>query len=477
MKNYWLLFAVIGLISCGEKEAEMPADYKISGEILNYDGDEILLFHTAEKPDTIKLNEDGSFDDNFGLSEPGKIPFQLGRDVGYYYVEPGDSLHIKMDMNSFPSSLDYIGSNPEGANFLKEILVKEYEISKSYNPREAFLLSEEDFLGLVDSLLYIRNKILDNWKEKAPKSLIEERELVQQYKWALAIQQFERGMQWVKGNDSLTVSDEFLKTLEAVPLENEKALDIREYQQYVETNIQEQMMSENDSLYDLDFEDYYTLQMETTASMLSDPAVKDFFVTSVMKDMVDFEGASDLGEMMSKYESIVSDEKLKTEVRAAYAEWDHLRSGKPAPDFSYKNLEGEEVALSDFKDKVVYVDVWATWCGPCLGQLPHLEELEEEMAGNDVVFISVSVDESYEDWETMVTEDEMKGVQLITGTGWKSGITEDYKISGIPRFILVDREGNIVSASAPRPSSGEEIRKMIREALNQKDALAVVQDN
>jgi thiol-disulfide isomerase/thioredoxin len=130
----------------------------------------------------------------------------------------------------------------------------------------------------------------------------------------------------------------------------------------------------------------------------------------------------------------------------------------PALDFRFPDAEGNEVALSDFKDRVVYIDVWATWCGPCKQELPHLKKLEKELHHNpNVVFLSVAVDASkdIEKWKTFVEREELKGVQLFAGDRAKRELMDPYKITGIPRFILVGKDGNIVSPDAPRPSSQE----------------------
>tara|TARA_B100001059_G_C17691769_1_gene505341 strand:- start:492 stop:842 length:351 start_codon:yes stop_codon:yes gene_type:complete len=103
--------------------------------------------------------------------------------------------------------------------------------------------------------------------------------------------------------------------------------------------------------------------------------------------------------------------------------------------------------------RMVYVDVWATWCGPCKAEIPYLQTLEHDYSGKDVVFLSVSVDRVKEDWLEMVKEKELGGVQLWAD-GW-SQITMDYAIFGIPRFMLFSADGKVISNNAPRPSDPE----------------------
>ena len=135
--------------------------------------------------------------------------------------------------------------------------------------------------------------------------------------------------------------------------------------------------------------------------------------------------------------------------------------GEAAIDFTYPDKDGGDVSLSDFVGSVVYIDVWATWCGPCRAEMPFLHELESEYSDKNVTFIGVSVDEekNRQAWLDMMVDKDMKGVQLFAD-GW-SQITKDYAINGIPRFMLFDTEGNVASLDASRPSSDD-----IRPALD-----------
>lgn len=132
-------------------------------------------------------------------------------------------------------------------------------------------------------------------------------------------------------------------------------------------------------------------------------------------------------------------------------------NGSASPSFAYENTEGKVVKLEDFKGKYVYVDVWATWCGPCRAEIPHLKKTEEAYHGKNIEFVSISVDvmKDKEKWKKFVAEKELGGVQVLADKDWKSDFVTGYKINGIPRFILIGPEGKIVNADAPRPSSPE----------------------
>ena len=143
------------------------------------------------------------------------------------------------------------------------------------------------------------------------------------------------------------------------------------------------------------------------------------------------------------------------------------KPGEDAFEISYPDKDSTIINLSDFVGNVVYVDVWATWCGPCRMEIPHLVELEHEYEGKDVAFIGVSVDvlEDKQAWLDMMEEKNMAGVQLITG-GWKCQMTDDYAITSIPRFMLFDKEGKVANLDAPRPSS-DEIRPLLDSLLGE----------
>ena len=119
--------------------------------------------------------------------------------------------------------------------------------------------------------------------------------------------------------------------------------------------------------------------------------------------------------------------------------------GEDPIDFtSPADREGTDVSLSDFVGSVVVDDVWATWRGPCVAEIPFLKQVEEDYgAENMSLSLGVSVDNDTLAWETMMDEKEMHGVHVITG-GWSTPVYGRlYAINGTPRFVLFDAEGKV----------------------------------
>ena len=147
--------------------------------------------------------------------------------------------------------------------------------------------------------------------------------------------------------------------------------------------------------------------------------------------------------------------------------------GQPSPSFDdYMNIDGSTTSLSDLKGKYVYVDVWATWCGPCKAEIPSLKKVEATYHDKNIAFVSMSIDDdrshggswekAEENWRAMVADKELKGIQIFAPKGWQSEFVTGFEIRGIPRFILIGPDGNIIDASAPRPSS-ESLIKLFDE--------------
>lgn len=142
-----------------------------------------------------------------------------------------------------------------------------------------------------------------------------------------------------------------------------------------------------------------------------------------------------------------------------------MAQGEPCPDFSFADNKGGKVSLADLKGKIVYIDLWATWCGPCKGEMPALLEMEKKFEGKDIYFVSISVDSNnnIDLWKKTIDKMGLKGIQLHLGEQWDWLKTFMPSSISVPRFIILDREGRIVDAHAPRPSDKAATEKL--EAL------------
>jgi peroxiredoxin len=130
--------------------------------------------------------------------------------------------------------------------------------------------------------------------------------------------------------------------------------------------------------------------------------------------------------------------------------------GEPMLDFTQNNVEGQPVRFADFKGKYVFVDFWASWCGPCRAENPNVLKAYNQYKDQNFTVIGVSLDDKKENWVKAIEKDNMPWAQVSDLKGWKNEVSTYYGIMGIPSSLLVDPQGKIIA------------RNLRGEALNQK---------
>ena len=166
--------------------------------------------------------------------------------------------------------------------------------------------------------------------------------------------------------------------------------------------------------------------------------------------------ADDMQAYFDAFNGISTDEDNNKVIAETFAKVQKVSAGQPSPKFeNFENHAGGTTSLDDLKGKYTYIDVWATWCGPCIAEIPSLKKVEEQFHGKNIQFLSLSIDDAkdHDKWVKMVTDDELGGIQLLGDNAWETQFVQDYLINGIPHFILLDPELNIVKYNAPRPSN------------------------
>ncbi|MDQ1771349.1 redoxin domain-containing protein [Labilibaculum sp. A4] len=135
--------------------------------------------------------------------------------------------------------------------------------------------------------------------------------------------------------------------------------------------------------------------------------------------------------------------------------------GQPAPDFTLNTTEGKPLSLSSFKGKVVVIDFWASWCGPCRGENPNVVKMYTELHPKGVEILGVSLDDKKEKWLKAIEDDGLVWNHVSDLKGWESSAAKLYGISGIPATVIVDQNGVIVAKNL----RGEELKAAIEKLV------------
>jgi peroxiredoxin len=139
------------------------------------------------------------------------------------------------------------------------------------------------------------------------------------------------------------------------------------------------------------------------------------------------------------------------------------KMGSPVPEISLKDVSGNSVAISSLQGKVVLLDFWASWCGPCRQENKHLVKLYAKYKAKGFEIYSVSIDEDLRSWKKAITTDKITWLQVVDSGGWNANIATKWNIQQIPTTYLIDKKGNIVAMDL----QGRQLEKMVGELIKQ----------
>ncbi len=151
-----------------------------------------------------------------------------------------------------------------------------------------------------------------------------------------------------------------------------------------------------------------------------------------------------------------SAQKLRSQIKNAQS----FVVGAEAPDFAMNNMEGEKVKLSDFKGKVVLIDFWASWCGPCRKENPHVVKLYEKYQKDGFEILGVSLDKTQDRWVQAVAKDGLTWPQVSDLKGWQNEVAQMYSVKSIPHTVLLDKEGKILAFKLRGPQLDQALKEI-----------------
>lgn len=142
--------------------------------------------------------------------------------------------------------------------------------------------------------------------------------------------------------------------------------------------------------------------------------------------------------------------------------------GKPAIDFTLPDSAGRKIRLSDYRGKVVYLDFWAHWCKPCIGEMEEVKSLKKRLKTHpDLVLLYVSIDEQKDrdKWITALEKHKFLGIHLLATGGYNGPTARTYGINGVPTKFVIDRKGNFYEVDLPYPTEGDTLISLLEKAL------------
>ena len=462
MRKLLLLTITTFLVfSCEEKEK--PKDYAVlSGKIENFRSRNMTLKgYNFEK----KISFDRktkTFNDTLMNITPGHYTLIVGKRPVSVYLNSTDDLKLMVDAKKRTEDPVFEGPTAKINTYLSERRKKFGAILGSAN--KLFALNEDEFLSQMDEYKSELEDLAENSELPAEYLTKEKRNI--KYEFARNLYNYQRFHRYF-GDDEFEVSSTFPNEIvDEIPFDNsEDYINSLSYRELLKERLNTMANSKKPEEGEFDFDLTY---LETVQTEVTDPVVKNDLIHQLALSGITF--TNNLSEFYKKYMGYSSNESNKAEIKSLYDKLKLTARGQPSPKFEdYENYEGGTTSLDDLigKGKYIYIDVWATWCSFCKKEIPLLKRFEQQYHGKDIEFVSISVDRpsAKQKWKETIKDKEMGGIQLFAGDKHENlEFAQNYLIKGLPRFILIDPQGNIVSANAPRPSEGDKLEEIF-EAL------------
>jgi len=452
MKKLLLLFgSVLIIASCQQTPTNLV---KITGTILNPDTSLVLQAYIDRVRDTIDLNEDGTFSFEKETEKPMNIILLYGRNNTNVYAEPGSVVDFMADAADWANSQSFSGDLVGENSYLleKAALTNDWR----QNTRTIIVREPAEYRASRDSMQEVFTSLLEDYDDLTS-SFTEVEKLSLEFSYYSDLNNYQRMHQYYAQKESVDLPEDWYDYKESVDINNPLLLDVPAAMSFISAKINDGAMEEGGLSGDVwGTPELLNAKISYINKNITVPEMKERFIFDILSQQLDSGPPTGVKEAINSYLSISASEENKAVIKEKMDAWAAILPGQPAPPFSLPDINGKNLALSDLAGKYVYIDFWATWCGPCIAEIPQYRKLVEDYKGRNVVFMSISVDRDKEAWKKMVEEEAFEWVQLHDSIM----MNDDYLVRYIPTFVFVDTEGIIIDPRAPRPSDPG-IREML----------------
>lgn len=410
----------------------------------------------------LKPGKDGQLADTLSFRQPSYIKLVHQGQSAYGFLKPGDSLHFNFKSHKLTTSLTYSGNRPEPNNYL----VAKQRFSDTIGPQsrreehEKYTQKPEAFAQSIDSLMNQYQSFYQAFfQDQLPSETFHKLEQANiQYHFYRQKQLYPNNYRRLTTGRYPDLSEEFKGYKDKVSLNQARLFAVPSYQRYLRSIVNrraQQRIEENQD------KARTVIVKNVVESTIPNDTLKARVLGRFLLQSLKTNGPNSVQGVLAYYRQLPHSKGMMKRMDQYLERWKRIAKGQSAPDFAYPSFEGDTVRLANLRGSYVYIDAWATWCGPCIKEIPHLKTLQQQYKPEQVRFVSISLDKASDEakWREFVKKRELKGLQLFAnGKAFQAEFAKDYLINSIPRFILIGPEGRIIDPNAPRPSQDISLR-------------------
>ncbi len=443
-----------------------PPRTVLSGHLAHAPAGDSAQLLVGQKQLKTPLGADGNFRFEVkDLKQNTPMTFSYAGQRTELYLMPGDQLVMRLDFKDFDKTLTYAGRGSDVNNYLAQALYK-----YSYGPDNEFLRIQDFPQGTPaearrasDALRQSRRAFLATYAKAHPLPASFQRD----EQVSIDMTRATMLLAYAARHPETELPADYFNFMAQTP--------VRELCQHLGRSIIDnsllanfvmgyQFRLANKGMLSTDPAEGPRLYQTATAE-LGDTRANNWAIETLLYNNIRHNMAGALA-FYPTFRQHNRDSATARAVRAAIASRRRLDAGQPAPAISLRDNTGRQVSLADFKGKVVYLDFWGTWCGPCMREMTEFShDLKKKFEGRDVVFLYISVGDAEEKWQRVLADKQLGSANSVhlRSSGNEEALA--YQVEGYPSYYLIDRQGRMVEAYTSRPSDGARTVAAIEQAL------------
>jgi len=442
--------------------------FTLKGKVKNHKIENQFTFFTSEGSKKFPLANDGSFELKLTIPQANlfcaiRYSEERGKNITLFATDKA-IIELEFDGSETKLTPNFKNTSATTQNFVqafeKRFLMKCWGII--YGVSDMKWVTTK-----LDSLEKVEMAFVDSFAtaQNVNKFIVETVKLKTVYENSNA-KIFAYGNYWKNKKalkDSSAVPVALQPDFSKITIQNEPFLFLDEYKYFLTTYCNYKALAKNTTYTD---NQSVQLQYEYAKKNFTGK-VQLYLLYDIVKSAYSARNFSpEITALVKDFETVQTDPTYSTALAAIKTKWEKLAKGNPAPNFALQDSTGKTVSLADFKGKVVFLDFWASWCGPCIGEMPSAKKVKEKFKGQNVVFLYLSIDTNETLWKNAMKKHGIEGIHLLVPPkeNWNHQIPVTYNVNGIPAYFLIDKEGKFAVNVAPRPSD-EKLITEIEKAL------------